>query len=167
MRCSLTEPKTNKKKIVTQPILLWASQVFDCVLAFAITGTSEMKSLFSLAHVSQWWSLECRATPPSKNTSSRPLHRQCFWITILCNSAPLSFLYLIIKKICVGENIFTFYSLLLAEMVISHRISAPCWEVVRALLEAWIQSLRLSKKVKWPMFHFIWLSNDHLVFCFP
>lgn len=69
-----------------------------------------MKSLFSLAHVSQWWSLECRATPPSKNTSSRPLHRQCFWITVLCNSAPFSFLYLIIKKnMCRGKYFYILF----------------------------------------------------------
>lgn len=49
---------------------------------------------------------------------------------------------------CVNENISIFYSLLLAKIVILHRMSVPYWAIVKAILEAWIKSIEIEWESK-------------------
>ena len=46
---------------------------------------------------------------------------------------------------CVNENIFTFYSLLLAKIFVSHRTSVPYWGRAKAFLEARIKSTGIEQ----------------------
>lgn len=111
---------------------------------FPNTSIVKTKSLFFMAHKLQGWSLkEEQLLPPEIFFSLS----QCFWITVSTfNSAPITFLYLIIKKkTCVNENIFTFCSLLLAKRIVSHRTSVPYWGRAKAFLEAWIKSTGIEQ----------------------
>lgn len=111
-----------------------------------------MKSLFSTAHVSQWWSVEWGIITPSSNTSLLPLHRHCFLIThcivFSCNSVILHppFLYQIIKKnMCRWRQFLNFIPYDLQRWLFHIQQVYPV-EKQGELLEAWIKSTEIEQE---------------------